>query len=261
VGNVVAICRRELKSYFASPVAYVVLMFFLLIAGYFFYAMMSYFSLISLQMMQQQQFRGMMPLNVTEAVIRPLFGNLSVVFIFLLPALTMRSFAEEKKTGTIELLLSYPIRDGELVTGKYLATLALLAVMLAATVIYPLFIGWTTEWKSPEFGPLLASYLGLFLMGACFLAFGLFASTLTENQIVAFVITLVSLLMFWVLGWAASFVGTGAGAVLNHLSFIQHFDNFAKGVIDTTDMAYYLSFIAFCLFLTLRSLESKNWRA
>ena len=258
--NVFAICQRELRAYFASPVAYVVLMFFLLIAGWFFYAMMSYFSLISLQMMQQQQFR-MMPLNVTEAVIRPLFGNLSVVFIFLLPALTMRTFSEEKKTGTIELLLSYPIRDGELVSGKYLGALALLVLMLATTAAYPLFVGWASDWNSPELGPLLSAYLGLLLMGACFIAFGLFASTLSENQIVSFVITLVSLLMFWVLGWASSFVGPGAGAVLTHLSFIQHFENFAKGVIDTTDVAYYLSFIAFCLFLTLRSLESKNWRA
>jgi ABC-2 type transport system permease protein len=260
VKNVAAICRRELSSYFASPVAYVVLMFFLLIAGWFFYAMMSYFSLISMQMMQQQ-FRGMMPLNVTEAVIRPLFGNLSVVFIFLLPALTMRTFSEEKKSGTIELLLSYPIRDGELVAGKYTATLILLLIMLAATAVYPLFVGWASGWSSPELGPLLSAYLGLLLMGASFLAFGLFASTLTENQIVSFVITLVTLLMFWVLGWAATFVGATAGAVVNHLSFIQHFENFAKGVIDTADLTYYLSFIAFFLFLTLRSLESKNWRA
>jgi ABC-2 type transport system permease protein len=257
--NVLAIFRRELKAYFASPVAYVILMFFLLVAGYFFYAMMTYFSLMSLQAMQQQ-FRAL-PLNVTDAVLRPLFGNLSIVLIFLLPALTMRSFSEEKKTGTIELLLSYPIRDGELVSGKFLAALALLGVLVVTTAVYPLFIGWVSGWQSPESGPMLSSYLGLFLMGACFIAFGLFASTLTENQIVSFVITLVTLLMFWVLGWASSFAGSTTAAVLNHLSFIDHFENFAKGVIDTTDLAYYLSFIAFFLFLTLRSLESKSWRA
>jgi ABC-2 type transport system permease protein len=175
----------------------------------------------------------------------------------MMPILTMRLFAEEKKSGTIELLLTYPVRDGEVLVGKYLAALAIFAGMLALTLVYPLLVAWTTRL---EWGPLLTGYLGLFLQGAAFVAIGILISSLTENQIVAAVATFGTLLIFWVISWAQDAAGPTFGRILSHLSLTEHFDSFAKGVIDTKDVIYYLNLTILSLFLTLRSLDAKRWR-
>jgi ABC-2 type transport system permease protein len=169
----------------------------------------------------------------------------------------MRLFAEEKKSGTIELLLTYPVRDGEVLFGKYLAALVLFAGMLALTLVYPGLVAWTTRL---EWGPLATGYLGLLLQGAAFIAVGILISSLTENQIVAAVATFGTLLIFWVISWAADSAGPVLGRVLSHVSLTEHFESFAKGVIDTKDVIYYLNLTILSLFLTLRSLESKRWR-
>jgi ABC-2 type transport system permease protein len=241
--------------YFTSPVAYVVLFFFLLISGYFFASIFSFFGLLSMQSAMNPALAR--DLNVTEGVIRPLFTNISVILLFLMPMLTMRLFAEEKKSGTIELLLTYPVRDGEVLMGKYVAALALYTIMLALTALYP---GMVAAFASLEPGPLITGYLGLFLLGATFLAIGVLASSLTENQIVAAFANFGVLLVFWVIGWSADLAGPAWGKFLAHLSILEHFENFARGVIDTRDVIYYLNFTVLCLFLTLRSLESKRWR-
>lgn len=188
---------------------------------------------------------------------RPLFSNIRVIMLLVMPVLTMRLFAEEKKTGTMELLLTYPVRDGEVLLGKYAAVVTLFLAMLSLTAVYPVML---TYFAQLESGPLLTGYLGLVLMGATFLAIGVLASSLTENQIVAAVITFGILLVFWVIGWSADFAGPSLGKLLSHLSILEHFDGFGKGVIDTKDVIYYLNFTILCLFLTLRSLESKRWR-
>jgi len=247
--------KKELRLYFTSPVAYVVFTIFLLISGYFFYNIFAFFNLISMQSAMNPAFAR--DLNVTEGILRPLFSNISVVMLLLMPILTMRLFAEEKKAGTIELLLTYPVRDGEVLLGKYAAALVLYLVMLAATAVYPAMLAYFTRL---EWGPLASGYLGLALMGATFLAVGVLASSLTENQIVAAVGTFGALLIFWVIGWSADFAGPVWGKVLSHLSILEHFDSFAKGVIDTRDVIYYLNFTILALFLALRSLESKRWR-
>jgi ABC-2 type transport system permease protein len=195
-------------------------------------------------------------LNVTDAVLRPLFANLSVILLLLMPLVTMRLFAEERRSGTIELLLTYPVRDGAVLIGKYLAALSLYATMIAGTLLYPVLLAYFAR---VEWGPLLTGYVGLMLMGAMFLAVGLFASSLTENQIVAAIVTFGVLLMFWIIGWTAEFAASPYGAVLTHLSILEHNDTFAKGVLDTKDILYYLDFTALALFLTLRSLESRRW--
>lgn len=251
-----AVFKKEMRLYFSSPIAYVVFAIFALVAGFFFYSNFAYYVLASMQAAMNPMMGR--DLSVTDTLFRYLFQNISVIMLMLTPALTMRLFAEEKKSGTMELLLTYPVRDGEILFGKYLAALVIFVGMLALTFVYPALVAWTAQL---EWGPLLTGYLGLLLQGAVFIAIGLLVSSLTENQIVAFVGTLGTLLMLWVVSWAADQVGGTWGRVISHLSVTEHFgDSFAKGVIDTKDVIYYLDLTILSLFLTLRSLESKRWR-
>jgi ABC-2 type transport system permease protein len=250
-----AILRKELRLYFTSPIAYAVLTIFSLVAGWFFYNVFAFYTMVSMQAAMNPMMAR--ELSVTEGVLRPLFQNISVIMLLMMPILTMRLFAEEAKSGTIELLLTYPVRDGEVLLGKYLAALLVFVGMLALTLVYPLLVAWTTR---VDGGPLLTGYLGLLLQGAAFIAVGLLISSLTENQIVAAVATFGTLLIFWVISWASDSAGGTLGRVLSHLSLTEHFDAFAKGVIDTKDLIYYLNLTILALFLTLRSLDSKRWR-
>jgi ABC-2 type transport system permease protein len=247
--------KKEMRLYFTSPVAWVVMTIFLFIAGYFFYSIFAFYTLASMQSAMNPQMGR--DLNVTDSVLRPLFSNMSVILLLLMPLITMRLFAEERRSGTIELLLTYPVRDGAVLVAKYLAALALYALMLALTLMYPGIVMYFTRL---EWGPLLTGYLGLFLMGATFLAVGIFASSLTENQIVASITTFGTLLFLWVIGWSAEYVGGAWGRVLSHLSLLDHFDTFARGVLDTKDVIYYVNATILALFLTLRSLEARRWK-
>ncbi len=249
------IFKKEMRLYFTSPIAWVILTIFLFIAGYFFYSIFAFYTLASMQSMMNPAMGR--DLNVTDSVLRPLFSNISVILLLLMPLVTMRLFAEERRSGTIELLLTYPVRDGAVLVGKYLAALALYAVMLALTLTYPAVV---LYFARVEWGVLLTGYLGLLLMGATFLAVGVFASSLTENQIVASITTFGVLLIFWVIGWSADYAGSPWGRVLTHLSLLEHFDSFAKGVLDTKDIIYYVDFTVVALFLTLRSLEARRWK-
>ena len=197
-------------------------------------------------------------LNVTDYVMRSLFSNISVILLLLMPLVTMRLFADERRSGTIELLLTYPVRDGAVLAGKYLAAITVYVTMLAMTLVYPAITWWFASRVEP--GVLLTGYLGLLLMGASFLAVGIFASSLTENQIVAAIVAFGVLLAVWITGWFADSAGGTWGAVLRHLSLLEHFDSFAKGVVDTKDVLYYVNFTIVALFLTLRSLEARRWK-
>ncbi len=248
------IFKKEMLLYFTSPVAYVVFTIFLLIVGYFFYSIFAFFTVASMQAAMNPAMAR--DLNVTDGVMRPLFSNVSVILLLLMPIITMRLFSEERKSGTIELLLTYPVRDGAVLVAKYLAALTLYALMLFLTLLYPAIVA---SFARLEWGPLVTGYLGLVLMGGAFLAVGVLASSLTENQVVAAVSSFGVLLLFWVIGWSADNAGGVLGRVLAHLSIIDHYDGFAKGVIDTRDVIFYVNFIALALFLTLRSLESRRW--
>ncbi len=250
-----AIFKKEMRLYFTSPVAWVVFTIFLLIAGYFFYSIFAFFTLASMQSAMNPQMGR--DLNVTDSVMRPLFSNISVILLLLMPLVTMRLFAEERRAGTIELLLTYPVRDGAVLAGKYLAAFGLYAIMIGLTLLYP---GIVVYFARLEWGPILTGYLGLLLMGATFIAVGVFASSLTENQIVAAITTFGALLIFWILGWSADYAGGTAGKVLQFLSILEHNDSFSKGVLDTKDVLYYLNFTVLALFLTLRSLEARRWK-
>jgi ABC-2 type transport system permease protein len=251
--NTLAIAQRELNAYFASPIAYVLIGFFALLFGWFFYVPLAYFE-------QQSMQAGMNPgaaLNINQMLVGPTLMNTTVIMLFLFPLITMRTYSEEKRSGTIELLLTSPITDVQIIIGKFAGAMLLYAAMLAVTLIHMavLFIYGTPEWK-----PIATGYLGLLLMGGCFLSLGLFISSLTKNQIVAAMSTFAVFLMLWVINWISSFVGPTTQAVLATLSLTDHFDDFAKGIIDTKHVVYYLSFMAFGLFLTAKSVDSERWR-
>ena len=251
--NVLAIAGREVRAYFASPIAYFVVGLFALLFGWFFSTILAFFADRSMQM---GQFGGG-AVNVNQMMIRPLMLNASVVILFFLPMITMRTFAEEKRAGTYELLLTSPVTDAQIVLGKFLGALALYALMLLVSL---LSIALLFLYGSPEWKPVATSYLGLLLMGGSFISLGLFFSSLTRNQIVAVVLTFATLLMLWVINWAADSAGPAMRTVLNALSITDHFDDFSKGVVDTKHLVYYLSFITFGLFLTAKSVDSERWR-
>lgn len=253
--NVWFLAKKELKAYFSSPIAYVVISVFLLLVGFFFYSLVWWFNSQSMQLAQNPYYAQQV--NINQMVYSPLFNNISIILLLMLPLLTMRLFAEEKKIGTEELLFTSPVSVSQIILGKYLASLAVLVVMLLLTGILSLF---TFAYGNPEAAPLLVGYLGLFLMGAAFIAVGIFFSSLTENQIVSAILTFGALLLFWILSWAASSAGGMWKGVLDYLSFFQHFDGMTRGVLDTADLAYYLSFSFFGLFLTHAAIQSRRWR-
>ena len=256
--NALAIASREIRSYFVSPVAYVVLTGFLLLAGWFFFNLLARFSYM-LQIYSGMQGRGgeLERLNLNEFVISPLLHNLSVILVILIPVITMRAFAEEKRLGTFELLLTSPLRVGEIVAGKFLGALAFVTLMLGLTGVYPILL---LIYGDPESGIMLSGYIGLFLLAASFVSIGMLTSSLTENQIIAAVSCLVALLLLYVINWPADTSSPTLGAVLHYLSVTEHFGEFVKGVIDTRAVLYFLSLIAAALFLTHRSVESLRWR-
>jgi ABC-2 type transport system permease protein len=250
-----AVFKRELYAFFASPVFFVVGTIFLAMAGYFFYTAVAYFSLISFQA-AQNPFMGAQ-VNLNDMVIKPMFDDISIILLLMVPLLTMRLLAEEKKNGTLELLLTYPLRDLAVLLGKFLATLLVLMILLSATLVYLLILAGFGDF---EWRVVLSGYGGLVLLCASFVALGLFVSSLTQNQIIAAVLGFGALMMFWVIGWAGSLSGPLVGQVVKYLSILEHLDSFTKGVLDTRDIAYYLTLCVFFIFATLRYLDSQKIR-
>ena len=252
MANILALAQKELRAYFVSPIAYVLLVFFALLFGWFYVASIN----VMVQLSMGQFGMGPQVININEFMIRPLFGNTAVILLFLLPMLTMRSYAEEKRSGTMELLLTSPLSDLQIIMGKFLGALALYGLMLALTLLH---IGLLFWYGDPEWGPIASGYLGLLLMGGAFISVGLAISSTTKNQIVAGVATFAVLLLFWIINWIGDASGTTTQAVLSYLSILEHFDDFSKGVIDTKHVTYYLSFIGLSLFLTAKSMDQERW--
>ncbi|HWW83749.1 MAG TPA: ABC transporter permease [Vicinamibacterales bacterium] len=254
--NMIAIAEKELKGYFASPIAYIVIGFWSLLYGYFYVAILQFFVRQSMQM-GQMGMQGPQSMNINQQMVRPLLQDVLILVLFLMPMITMRTYAEEKRSGTIELLLTSPVSDFQIIMGKFLGALSLYAVMLSVTLIHVaiLFVYGRPEWK-----PILTSYIGLLLFGGCFLSLGLLISSLTKNQIIAGMVTFGVFLLLWVITWIGSFSGPTVDKLTQYLSIVDHFDDFAKGVLDTTHIIYYLSFITFGLFLTAKSVDSERWR-
>ena len=255
MGNVIVICQKEMKSYFSSPVAYLLMTMFAVIFGFFFWNVVGYFVFMG---MQQQMGGRSFPMNLNEQVIRPLLSNVSVIGLFLIPLITMRLFAEEKRSGTIELLLTSPITDVQILVGKWLAAILMYGAMLLVAGLNFIFL---FAYGQPDWRPMLVAFLGLMLQAAGLLAIGTFISTLTKNQIIAGATTFGVCLLLWIMEWVSGYETATWAKVLAYLSIVSHFESFAKGVLDSKDIIFYLSVIFFGLFLTARSLESLRWRA
>jgi ABC-2 type transport system permease protein len=234
--NILAITRKELHHYFASPIAYVLATMFLFINGFIFLLLL-YF---------QQQ-----------ADMQPVIMNMGVIFLFLCPLITMRLFSEERRTGTIEILMTSPVSDTEAVLGKFFGAVGMLAVMLALTLHLPLFL---ILFGKPDIGPLWCSYLGLLLLGAGYLALGLLASSLAKNQIVAAVSGFGLILFLWLLSASGDIFSPPVTDILKYLSFFDHFEEFTRGILDTRDLIFYLSFIGYVLYLTVLAIRNRKWR-
>ena len=253
--NVWTIYRKELNSYFVSPIAYILLLMFALVFGFFFWNALGMFVYYGIE----SQMRGQMfPMNVNEQVIRTLLSNISVVGLFFIPMITMRLFAEEKRNGTIELLATSPIRDAEVIVGKWLAAVTLYASMLLCTAANFSFL---FRYGNPDWKPLAIGYLGLLLQAGALLAVGTFISSLTRNQIIAGAVTFGVCLLLWVLEWVSGYETAMWARVLAYMSVITHYESFGKGVLATKDAIYYVTLIFLGLFLTARSMESLRWRS
>ncbi len=247
--TLLALFRKELVSYFVSPLFYVVSAVFLCLCGFFFYTRLVFFV--------QYGFGYDILGNFWLAFLAGAPYSISTVLLLVMPLLTMRLFAEERKLGTIELLLTYPLRDGELVAAKFAACATVLIIMLAGTLLYPFYVFFLQPFPLL---PVLAGYVGLLLLGLSFIACGVFVSSLTESQVVAAIGTLGILLLCGVLTWNEAASSPALLRVLTRMSMFDHFQGFARGVIDLQDVAYFLFVVTFFNFLTLRVLEARKWR-
>jgi ABC-2 type transport system permease protein len=254
--NVLIICRKELRSYFVSPIAYLLLTMFAVVSAFFFWIFLRGFVEYGMEM----QMRGQMfPMNINEQIVRPLLSNAAVVGgLFFIPMITMRLFAEEKRTGTIELLATSPIRDAEIILGKWLAAMALYASMLLFTALNFVFL---FKYGNPDWKPLAIGYLGLFLQAGALLAIGTFISSLTKNQIIAGAVTFAICVLLWVMSSVSEFETATWARALSYLSVNSHFESFERGVIDSKDAVFYVTLTFLGLFFTARSMESLRWRS
>lgn len=255
--NIWLICRRELASFFFSPIAYVILGAWTLLLGVFYSGSFLNYAVISLQIMRNPQAAASLNLTPTSAILGPVYSSTTVVLLFVIPLLTMRLFSEEKKQGTMELILTYPLRDIEVLLGKYLSAILMYTIMLALTFIYPAILA---AFVAVDWGVVGASYLGMFLMGSAFMAVGVFASSLTSNQIVAAMVAFMVLLASFVLDFLSVSSGPFVSELLRHLSLGLHLRSFIQGVIDTRDVIFLVNVNILCLFLAMRSLEYYKWR-
>jgi ABC-2 type transport system permease protein len=253
--NVWVICRKELRSYFASPIAYAVMALFALIFGFVFFSATRDFVNFTFR---SQMTGGTQPLSVNEFIIRPLLGFAGTVSLFLIPMISMRLIAEEKRNGTIELLLTSPIQDFSIILGKWLGAMFLYVFVLGMSL---LSIALLFAWGKPDWKPVLVAYLGLILQGGCLLAIGVLISAMTSNQIVAGGAAFFVSLMLYMLSWFTEYDSTTTSRVLNYVSIVPHMENFSKGVLDLKDTVFYVTFIFLALFLTVRQMESLRWRS
>ncbi|MBI4166197.1 MAG: ABC transporter permease [Acidobacteria bacterium] len=256
--NVIAVAGKELRHYFHSPIAYLVMTVWAALCGVIFYILTAAFVSQALRM-QMMGGMGAPPMSINEFIVRPMLqGILMVVLLFLLPLVTMRLYAEEKRSGTIELLLTSPLTDMQIILGKFLGALVLYSVLVAITFLYLAVLFF---YGNPNARPLIANALGLLLFGAALLALGMWFSTFTKNQIIAGVLSMVIFLLLFIADWPQNFSSSAPVKVLAYMSLSNHLDNFAKGVIDLGDVVYYLSGVALGIFLTARSVDALKGRA
>ncbi|MCB9639576.1 MAG: ABC transporter permease subunit [Myxococcales bacterium] len=254
-----AIFFKEFRIYFTTPIAYAVMMLFTLIAGFFFQGAFDIFNQYA-TLPYQMKMRYAARLNLNDFVFSSFLQTLGTILIFLAPMLTMRLISEERKNRTYELLMTAPITSTEIVLGKFLSAFGVLSILIGLTFMYPLLVGITSK-GAFEWAPVFTGYFGLFLLAGTFAAIGLFSSTLTENQVIAAVVTFGVLLLMWIMNWAASNLGDGMlREVVSYLAITKHLTGFSKGIIEVRDVVYYLSLIVFANLMAHRMVESQRWR-
>lgn len=259
--GVYAVFRKEMSLYFISPVAYVAVGAFLFLAGMFFQGILAEAMEYSMRAaMQAMQFGTPFQIDVPGEVMRGFFGVTGTLLLFIVPMLTMGSYAEERRRGTMELLMTSPITDLEIVLGKYLAAVALFLIMLLPSALQMVILFRSSD-PAPPWRLLVCGYMGVILLGGSLLAIGQFLSSLTESQIVAGILTFLVFLLLWVMDFVIrGSAGSVVAAVGQYLSILRHMNDFIRGVVDSSNLIYYASLILLGLFLTLRSLDSMRWR-
>lgn len=255
--GVLTIWQKEWRQFFLSPVAYVILVVFIGLAGFFFFDLFTYFVQVQAQYQMYQNPDMAAQVNVNDMILTPLFHNLSVLLLLIVPVLTMRLYAGERKNGTDELLLTSPVSEAAIIWGKYLGAVSFYTVAILLTAQFPLVL---FKYGSPDLGKILTGYAGLFLMGCSFIAFGLFTSAMARSQTQAAIWSFFGLLLLWIIGWLAESMGGFSGKILKHIAMLTHFEGFANGAIALSDLAYFATFILFFLFLATRVVESARWR-
>lgn len=250
-----AISRRELDQYFATPMGWIFLCGFVLITGFFFALMTTDYSVQATQAAFDPYMSEQM--NVNDWLVAPFFANTAVILLLLCPAISMRLFAEDRRSRSFELLLSSPVASWQIVLGKYLGALGFLVVLIFGTLHTSFLLRWLGQ---PDPGIMAANYLGTFLLAASFLAVGMLASALTDNQLVALVMSFGALLALWVLSWAETLAPSGWGEALAHVSMLSHMEQLSKGLLHLEDVVYYLSFVGFFLFATWQRVEAWRWQ-
>jgi ABC-2 type transport system permease protein len=257
--NVWRMARQELKAYFVSPIGYVVLSLFSVLEGWFFFNHVNRFNDVVSTALLSRRAETLNQINLQRFVMEPLFKEIFMLLMVFLPAITMRLVAEEKKQKTMELLLTSPLRTSEIILGKYLSVLAFLGLMLGLTLIHPTIL-FVFGRPGPDLLPIVTGYGGVFMAGACILSVGLFASCLTENQIVAFVWTVFLCQLFAMISWPAPVIGGTAGDILRALSLKDHTLRMARAFVDTRGLVYLTSFTFLWLFLSHRVIEGSRVR-
>lgn len=258
IGRFAALLKKELTIYYSSPIAYSLLVSYSLIAGLFLYTIYAFYSAESLEAMRVARYLGESDITVAEHIVRPFFNNMGVITMMMIPALTMRLFAEERRSGSIEFLFTWPLSDLEIVLAKFSGAAIVYLTALALTVPFTVHLGYYAD---PPYGQILCGYLALFLTSSALIALGLFVSSLTESQLAAATWTFGAALFFWAIGWTISDDAGALGATLKYIAMADRLDALAKGTIDTEAILYYFSFVAIFLFGTLRALESRLWRS
>ena len=251
------LAKKDLASYFRSWIGVFLSGFYFLISGIFFSILVLSFAKISLNA-SHNAYQGVQGLGLTRFVFGSFFLNLAIVLIFLVPVLSMRAFAEERKQETLEMLFTYPLSDFEIVWGKWLSMVWFFELLFVPTVLYVFYIRWVGG--SPDWGPVLGGFLGFWLLGSAYLSLGLFISAISENQVVSAAVTFSLLVVFWILDWVVGVTDGPWSLFFAALSPLAHYRDFTLGVVDLSNLAYFIFFNLYFLFLTMRAVETRNWK-
>jgi ABC-2 type transport system permease protein len=257
VKNALIVAKKDFDSYFRSPAGALIFTFFLLVSGIFFSILVLSYAKLSINA-AQNAYQNTQGLGLTRFVFSSYFLNMGSILVFLIPFLSMRAIAEERKQETLELLYTYPLSDLEIVWGKFLGMLAFGGLLAVPTLLYIVLVrGFGGE---PDWGPVLIGYAGFFLLMGAYFSLGLFVSSISANPVISAIVTFGCLTVFWILDWVVGITDGTLSRFLAAVSPLGHYREFAIGILDLSDAVYFIFFIVYFLFLSLRSIETRNWK-